>query len=115
MFWNVISEPGIKELKGNFKEVAFLRNEQNTGPVIRIYAVILDAENWIEMEQYGNYMPHTKYGTTRVYFYLRNQAYPVNLKFGDINVENRFKENCIALFEKDGMSQASLVKYPFNN
>ncbi len=60
MVWNILSEPGIKELKGNFREVAFIRNEQNTGPVVRIYAVILDTENWKGMEQYGNNIPHTK-------------------------------------------------------
>lgn len=115
MLWNALSEPGIKDLKGNFKEVAFIRNEQNSGPVIRIYAVSLDAENWKEMEQYGNYMPHTKYGTTRVLFYLNKQPYPVHLKYGDVNVEDPFKENCIALYEKDGMSQVSLTRYPYKN
>lgn len=113
MVWNILSEPGIKELKGNFREVAFIRNEQNTGPVVRIYAVILDTENWKGMEQYGHYMPHTKYGTTRVYYFLSNTPYPLKLTFGEINISEPFKQNCIALFEKDGMSQASLIKYPF--
>ena len=93
IIWNTLTEPGIKDLKSDFKEVAFIRNEQNTGPVIRIYAVSLKTENWEEMEKYGNYMPHTKYGTTRIYFFLSN---------GEIH-------------EKDGMSQISIRKYPFNN
>ncbi len=115
IIWNTITEPGIKDLKSDFKEVAFIRNEQNTGPVIRIYAVSLKTENWEEMEQYGNYMPHTKYGTTRIYFFLNNSEIPKELNFGEINIPERYKKNCIAIYEKDGMSQSSIRKYPFNN
>ena len=115
MLWNVLTEPGIKELKGNFREVAFTRNEQNSGPVIRIYAVTLNAEYWKEMEQYGNYMPHTKYGKPRVYFFLSEKPYPEKLMLGDNNMEEHFKQNCIGIYEKDGMSQVSLSKHPFKS
>ena len=115
IIWNAITEPGIKDLKSNFKEAAFIRNEQNTGPVIRIYAVSLNSEDWKEMEQYGNYMPHTKYGTTRIYFFLNNSEIPEELNFGEVNIPERYKKNCIAIYEKDGMSQTSIRKYPFNN
>ena len=115
IIWNTLTEPGIKDLKSDFKEVAFIRNEQNTGPVVRIYAVSLNTENWEEMEQYGNYMPHTKYGTTRIYFFLNNTYLPEELSFGEINIAERYKKNCIAIYEKDGMSQISIRKYPFNN
>lgn len=115
IIWNAITEPGIKDLKSDFKEAAFIRNEQNTGPVIRIYAVSLNSEDWKEMEQYGNYMPHTKYGTTRIYFFLNNSEIPEELNFGEVNIPERYKKNCIAIYEKDGMSQTSIRKYPFNN
>ncbi|HQS05176.1 MAG: hypothetical protein B7X86_11420 [Sphingobacteriales bacterium 17-39-43] len=115
IIWNTLTEPGIKDLKSDFKEVAFIRNEQNTGPVIRIYAVSIKTENWEEMEQYGNYMPHTKYGTTRIYFFLNNGEIPEELNFGEVNIPDRYKKNCIAIYEKDGMSQISIRKYPFNN
>lgn len=115
IIWNTITEPGIKDLKSDFKEVVFIRNEQNTGPVIRIYAVSLNSENWEEMEQYGNYMPHTKYGTTRIYFFLNNTDLPEELNFGEANIPERYKKNCIAIYEKDGMSRISIRKYPFQN
>lgn len=115
IIWNAITEPGIKDLKSNFKEIAFIRNEQNTGPVIRIYAVSLNSEDWKEMEQYGNYMPHTKYGTTRIYFFLNNTDLPEELSFGEINIAERYRKNCIAIYEKEGMSQSSIRKYPFQN
>jgi len=114
IIWSTISEPGIKDLKSDFKEIAFIRNEQNTGPVIRIYAVSMKTENWDEMERYGNYMPHTKYGTTKIYFFLNSNEVPENLNFGAINISEHYQKNCIAIYEKDGMSQHSIRRYPFN-
>ena len=113
MIWNVLNEPGIKDLKGNFKEVAYIRNEQNTGPVIRIYAVTVEGEPWKEMEQYGNYMPHNKYGNTRIFFFPANKSYPSKLMLGDENIPETMKENCLAIYEKDGMSQVNLRLYPY--
>jgi hypothetical protein len=115
MIWNMLTTPGINELKGNFKEVAFIRNEQNTGPVLRMYAVTVQGEPWKEMEQYGNYMPHTKYGTTRIYFFSADKAYPSTLVLGDYSIPREMEENCIAIYEKDGMSQVTFKKYPFAN
>jgi len=113
IIWNTITEPGIKDLKSDFKEVVFIRNEQNSGPILRIYAVSLKAENWEEMEQYGNYMPHNKYGNTKIYFFLNSNKTPNSLKHGDINIDEQFNKYCIAIYEKDGMSQTSLKRYPF--
>lgn len=113
IIWNALNEPGIKDLKGSFKEVAFIRNEQNSGPIIRIYAVSVEGEPWKEMEQYGNYMPHTKYGTTKVYFFPANKPYPSALTLGDNNIPEDMKENSLAVYTKDGMSQVNFKKYPF--
>ena len=108
MIWNVATERGIKDLKGNFREVAFIRNEQNTGPVIRIYAVTVEEMHWEDMEQYGNYMPHTKYGNTKIYFFDAGKAYPTKLTLGEENIEEIFKKNYIAIYEKDGMGQVRM-------
>lgn len=113
MIWNVITEPGIKDLRGNFKEVAYVRNEQNTGPVIRIYAVTVEGEPWEEMKQYGDYMPHTKYGTTRIYFFPANKPYPSALSLGDKNISETQEKNCTGIYEKDGMGQVNFQQYPF--
>jgi hypothetical protein len=113
MIWNVANEPGIKDLRGNFKEVAFVRNEQNSGPVIRVYAVTVKGEPWDEMEQYGNYMPHTKYGTTRVFFFREDRPFPSSLSLAEPHISSELKPNCIAVYEKDGMSQVKLQPYPF--
>lgn len=63
------SQPNVNDLKGGFKEVALYRNENNTGPITRIYAVTATETLWDEMKKYGDLMPYTKYGTTKVYFF----------------------------------------------
>ncbi|MHB1177339.1 MAG: hypothetical protein ACYCZO_03315 [Daejeonella sp.] len=115
MIWNVLSEPGVKDLPGNFNEVAFIRNEQNSGPVIRIYAVTVNSEKWEEMERYGNYMPHTKYGTTRIYFFSNKKPYPTSLNLEADNIPENYRDNCIGIYEKNGMSQVVLRKHPYRN
>ena len=115
ILWNTLTEPGIKNLKNDFKELAFIRSEQNTGPIQRIYAVSMKDKNWAEMEQYGQYMPHTKYGNTRIYFFLKTASLPRSLKLGENNISDEYKQDCIALYEKNGMSQYSLRKFPFKN
>lgn len=112
MIYNAVNTPGVNDLKGNFKENAFVRNEQNSGPVVRLYTVGVDGEQWTEMEKYGNYMPHTKYGTTRVYFFLNSGEIPKSLDI-EQGLDERYKATCIAVYEKDGMSQVSLTRYPF--
>jgi hypothetical protein len=110
-------QPGIKDLDGDFKELAFIRNEQNTGPVVRIYAVSVKDTVWGAMEAYGNYMPHTKYGVTRVYFSLNNNPLPgkADLSIEGDNLDEKYKSFCIGRYEKNIMSKALLTRYPFNS
>lgn len=115
IIWSTVTEKGIKDLSSDFEELTFIRNEQNTGPVLRIYAVSLKKINWEEMKQYGNFMPHTKYGSTKIYFFLNSTDLPQKLKFGEVNIDDRYKKHCVAIYEKNGMSQISLRKYPFRD
>lgn len=107
-------QPSENDLRGNFTEVAFYRNEQNTGPIVRIYAVTVNDTLWKEMKTYGDYKPHNKYGNTKVYFFHENQPAPTVLNESE-NFEQKYMENCIAKYEKGTMSQVVLVKYPFRN
>jgi hypothetical protein len=113
--WDAISQPGPEDLKGGFTETAFYRNEQNTGPIVRIYAVTVTDTLWNEMIQFGNYKPYNKYGTTRVYFFLAEKPAPTKIFPEGTNFEQEFQQNCVAKYEKDVMSQVSLVKFPFND
>ena len=110
ILWNSLTQPGIRDLKGNFKERVFYRNEQNTGPIIRVYVVTVSDTLWSEMKQYGNYMPHTKYGNTKVYFFLDNQPWPKRIDENTAVFDERFKPYCIAVYEKDAMGQVSFKR-----
>ena len=107
------SQPNTNDLKGNFKEVAMYRNENNTGPVIRIYAVTVQGEPWEEMQKYGDLMPYTKYGSTKVYFFNEQKPFPKKLSPGDQNFETSYNANCLATYTKDPNGQVSLNKNPF--
>ncbi|WP_181309048.1 hypothetical protein [Rufibacter sp. XAAS-G3-1] len=110
---DAFTQPGVQDLTGGFTEVAFYRNENNTGPIQRIYAVTVSDSLWEQMQQYGDYMPHTKYGTTKVYFFRQGQPAPAAVSPGEQNFDPQFQPHCLAKYEKDAMGQVSLVKRPF--
>lgn len=113
ILYDSFSQPSTGDLSGEFKEVAFYRNENNTGPVNRIYAVTLKDTLWQQIQTYGELMPHTKYGTTKVYYFLQGKPAPTHVSAGKDNFEDIFKPYCLAVFEKDALSRISFKKYPF--
>lgn len=112
MVKDTLNQPGIADMKAGFKEIAKFRNANNTGPVQRIYIVTIKDSIWKEMEDYGNLMPHTKYGNTKVYFFMDNGKAPQSLHPGEVNFDPQFNQSCIALFEKSAMSQVAFNKHP---
>ncbi|MCH6198760.1 hypothetical protein MMU07_04145 [Aquiflexum sp. LQ15W] len=116
VIWIVVdslSQPGLGELKGEYTEVAFFRNENNTGPIIRIYAIHSPDSLWEEMEKYGNYMPHSKYGSTKVYFFSLREKTPKEVFPESPYFDPVYSEYCLAMYEKAAMGQVRFVKYPF--
>lgn len=113
MVKDTFDQPGTEDMKAGFKEVVKYRNANNTGPVQRIYVVTVQDSVWKEMQDYGNLMPHTKYGNTKVYFFMKNSEVPKTLHPGNLNFDVRFNPSCIALYEKSAMSQVAFNKNPF--
>ncbi|MFC5409780.1 hypothetical protein ACFPMF_10705 [Larkinella bovis] len=114
MLYDAGSEPGIDDLQGTYREVAIYRNENNTGPIVRIYAVtVSDTTHWDEMKQYGDLMLYTKYGTTRVYFFPEGKPVPATLSPVRPNFDSKYEPYCLAMYEKDAMSQVIFRKRPF--
>jgi len=107
------SQPNVNDLKGDFKEVAVYRNENNTGPIVRFYAVTVKDSLWEEMEKYGELMPYTKYGSTKVYFFQEGKPVPKELVAGENDFDISIKQNCLAQYSKDANGQVSFVKNPF--
>lgn len=113
MLKDTFKSSGIDQLKGGFTEIAKYRNENNTGPVQRIYAVTVKDTAQAELLKYGNAMPHTKYGNTKVYFFLSAQDAPKKLYPGKVNFESQFNTLCFARYEKSAMGNVGLVKWPY--
>ncbi|NML66423.1 hypothetical protein HHL22_14520 [Hymenobacter sp. RP-2-7] len=111
--FNSLSQPGVGDLKGNFQEVAVYRNENNTGPIVHVYAVTVADTLWREMQQYGDLMPYTKYGRTAVYFFRAGQPAPSAVQPGQTSFDARFEQYCLAKYEKDAMSKVTFRRYPF--
>lgn len=113
MLKDTFTQSGIKDLKGGFVEIANYRNENNTGPVQRIYAVTVTDTSMAQFKEYGDLMPHNKYGNTKVYYFLAGKAVPTALSPGDVNFDAQFNNNCFALYEKSAMGNVGLIKWPF--
>ncbi|MVN77972.1 hypothetical protein GO988_16705 [Hymenobacter sp. HMF4947] len=107
-----LSQPGVGDLPGNFQEVATYRNENNTGPIVRVYAVTVADTLWRAMRQYGDFMPYTKYGNTKVYFFRQGQPVPTQVQPGEQNFSPEFNANCLAKYEKEVMGNVSFKQYP---
>jgi hypothetical protein len=110
---DTFTQSGIEELKGGFTETAAYRNQNNTGPVQRVYAVSVKDTIGAELVEYGNLMPHTKYGNTKVYYFLEGTIHPTLLSPGEVNFDTKYNSACFALYEKSAMGNYGLVRNPF--
>ena len=110
---DTFTQSGIEDLKGGFVEVATFRNENNTGPIQQIYAVKVKDTTGAQLIEYGNLMPHHKYGNTKVYFFLEEGNMPTSLSPGDVNFDQQYNKWCFALYEKSAMGNFGVIKNPF--
>lgn len=110
---DTFTQPGIADLEGDYKEVATYRNENNTGPVVRIYAVYAADTLWEDMEAYGNFMPHTKYGNTKVFFFSDPAQTPPEVFPDPPYFDQKYQEHCVAQYEKSAMGETNFLRFPF--
>ena len=111
--YTTFSQPGVQDLKASYERVAYYKNENNTGPVQRKYAVTTSDTLWQEMEQYGEYMPHTKYGRTVIYFFADTAHVPEELLAGEQDLKTEYHPYVLARYEKDHMGKVYFRRFPF--
>ena len=111
--WYSFSAEGPGDLQGNYQQVAFARNENNTGPVQRVYVFTTTDTLWQEMITCGNMMPWTKYGTTTVWFFADGAAVPAEINWQPPHFPENFASGCLARYEKGNSGQPQLFRYPF--
>lgn len=109
------NQTNFKNLKGGFSQKASYRNDNNTGPIQRIYVVTVKDSLAAQLLAYGNLMPHNKYGNTKVYYFLSNSNYPTEIYPGKQNFNQKYNEFCFALYEKSAIGNIALVNFPFKN
>lgn len=86
--WDSYSQPSISDLPGDFKEVAFVRNEQNKGGIVRVYAVTVGDLVQARYEDCADLFPVNDYGSiTKVYFFDKNKPYPTTLRIEEPHFE----------------------------
>ncbi|WP_156309297.1 hypothetical protein [Sphingobacterium endophyticum] len=82
--YDAYSQPSIEELPGDFKEVAFVRNENNKGGIIRIYAVTVGNQLNAQYDQCADMFPVNDYGSiTKIYFFDKNKPFPTSLQIDE--------------------------------
>lgn len=101
-----LSQPGLERYEGKYEEIGFYRNENNTGPVLRVYAVrVLDSDpGW--MKEFADAQPHTKYGKTLVFFFSEKLSQPIELSPTEPYFPAEFQEFLVAEFEKTPMGES---------
>jgi hypothetical protein len=106
------SEQGIAAYQDQFEEVGYYRNENNTGPVLRIYAYQTQVEDIEVLKSFADLLPHTKYGRTLVFFMHKSVKAPVVLSPESPHFPASISPSIFAKYEKTpmGEQQFELVK-----
>ena len=110
-----LNQSGVKDLRGTYREVTFYQNENNTGLVERIFVVAVKDYLESEFQDYGDLMPHSKLGTTTVYFFDENGLIPEKVQPKKPHFGEQFNANCLAVYVKNNMGFTTLMRYPFKS
>jgi len=113
IFYSLFTSENINTINGDFEELAFVRNENNTGPVHRIYAFSIQDTLWSSMQKHADLLPHTKYGTTEVYYFLKDEILESQLKLTMKGINQKMQSKCILHAIKDGQARITFKKHPF--
>ena len=103
--YDVYSQPSIEDLPGGFEEVAFVRNENNKGGIIRIYAVTVKDQLNAQYDKCADLFPVNDYGSvTKIYFFDKSKPYPTSLQLEDPHYDNS-KYEAINILSRRGVSK----------
>jgi len=103
--YDAYSQPSIEDLPGGFEEVAFVRNENNKGGIIRIYAVTVKDQLNAQYDKCADLFPVNDYGSvTKIYFFDKSKPYPTSLQLEDPHYDNS-KYEAINILSRRGVSK----------
>ncbi|MCT1531518.1 hypothetical protein M3B46_10970 [Sphingobacterium daejeonense] len=103
--YDAYSQPSIEDIPGDFTEVAFVRNENNKGGIIRIYAVTVGDQLNAQYDKCADMFPVNDYGSiTKVYFFDKNKPYPTSLKLEEPHYDSA-KYEAINILSRRGLKK----------
>ncbi|MFZ4263000.1 hypothetical protein ACFRAE_13210 [Sphingobacterium sp. HJSM2_6] len=105
ILYDSFSQPSIKDLQGGFEEVAFIRNEQNKGGIIRIYAVTVADPINAQYDECADLFPVNDYGSiTKVYFFDKNKPFPKTLNLEEPHFDSNSYQ-AINILKRRGLTK----------
>lgn len=99
------SQSGMEQWEGKYEEIGYFRNENNTGPIIRILAVRVKDENPDWMEGFGDAQPHSKYGRTLVFYFKPIFSEKIKLNPKEPFFPEEYRPFLLAQYEKTPMAE----------
>lgn len=114
LLYNLLSNPSDAQFETRFEVVTSYRNSNNTGPIKRIYLVTASQSDHAEMQAYGDLKPHSKYGTTTVYFFPEGTSLPSSISSATFSLSSELASQCLARYRKLAMRDERYEKGPLD-
>jgi hypothetical protein len=102
------SGKGVADYQDKFEEIGYFRNENNTGPIRRVYAFRTKEQDPEVLKSFANLLPHTKYGRTLVFFVAETWKEPVVLSPESPYFPELLRSHLFAKYEKTPMGEQQL-------
>lgn len=109
-----LQRQGPADLQGGFKEVAFVRNGQNKGGIVRVYAFSVADTAGADYLGCGELLPHNDYGSvTTAYFFPPGHAMPESLRLEPPHFDTtRFHPVAVYVKSEGGIGRVSNYPQP---
>lgn len=102
------SGKGVADYQDQFEEIGYFRNENNTGPILRVYAFRTKEQNPEVLKSFADLLPHTKYGRTLVFFVGKSWKEQVVLSPESPYFPESLRSHLFATYEKTPMGEQQL-------
>jgi len=103
---------GAADLKGGFEEIAFVRNEQNKGGIVRIYAFRVMDTVGADYMGCGELLPHNDYGSiTEAYFFESDAPAPLSIQLDPPHFDTvQFHPVAVYTKGESGVGKLKIIK-----
>lgn len=99
------SGKGVADYQDQFEEIGYFRNENNTGPILRVYAYRTQVEDPEVLKSFADLLPHTKYGRTIVFFVAESWKGTVVLSPESPYFPESLRSHIFSKYEKTPMGE----------